>query len=85
MNDESPTDHAKPSGAGASIPLGGRRLLTGNHEGEFGLWDGSEFFVAVFLERPCAHHLCLKFAHNFIVLFLFGLHVHKSTLVLNSS
>ena len=50
---------------------GGRRLLTGNHEGEFGLWDGSEFFFAVFLERPCcAHHLCLKFAHNFIVLFI---------------
>jgi polyadenylation factor subunit 2 len=26
---------------------GGRRLLTGNHEGEFTLWDGSKYYIVL--------------------------------------
>jgi polyadenylation factor subunit 2 len=57
---------------------GGRRLLTGNHEGEFTLWDGSEYEQtlrrrASNLQRCCANIL------SFIFFFL------QSTSRLNSS
>lgn len=43
---------------------GGRRLLTGNQEGEFTLWDGVNFSFELIMSAHDASFRCMAWSHN---------------------
>ena len=43
---------------------GGRRLLTGNQEGEFTLWDGINFSFELIMSAHDASFRCMEWSHN---------------------
>jgi len=43
---------------------GGRRLLTGNQEGEFTLWDGINFSFELIMSAHDAPFRCMEWSHN---------------------
>lgn len=43
---------------------GGRRLLTGNHEGEFTLWDGVTFQFELIMSAHDTSFRCMEWSHN---------------------
>lgn len=43
---------------------GGRRLLTGNNEGEFTLWDGINFSFELIMSAHDASFRCMAWSHN---------------------
>jgi len=43
---------------------GGRRLLTGNQEGEFTLWDGTDFSFELIMSAHDVSFRCMEWSHN---------------------
>mmetsp|Transcript_4868 Transcript_4868/g.10179 ORF Transcript_4868/g.10179 Transcript_4868/m.10179 type:complete len:140 (-) Transcript_4868:1001-1420(-) len=43
---------------------GGRRLLTGNQEGEFTLWDGTNFSFELIMSAHDKSFRCMAWSHN---------------------
>lgn len=43
---------------------GGRRLLTGNQEGEFTLWDGTNFSFELIMSAHDQSFRCMAWSHN---------------------